>query len=71
MKNRSLLFLISCAVVLVAPGLRAQPSGGKKPDVLVGPATAKLGSTAQIQLPPGYAFLDGKTTRAMMKAAGF
>jgi uncharacterized membrane-anchored protein len=38
--------------------------------VLRGPATAKLGGAAQIEVPVGYAFLDGKTTRAMLKAAG-
>lgn len=41
-----------------------------KLDVLKGPATAKLGDVAQIDLPVGYAFLDGKSTRAMLKASG-
>ena len=37
---------------------------------MYGPATAKLGVIAQIELPAGFAFLDGKTTRALMKASG-
>lgn len=69
MKKRS-WFLVTCAAALAAMSLNAQPSGDKKLDLLTGPATAKLGSSAQVQLPAGYMFLDGATTRAMMKAAG-
>lgn len=48
----------------------AQPANKSRLDVLHGPATAKLGAAAQIEVPAGYTFLDGKTTRALMKASG-
>jgi len=55
---------------LVAAPLLAQDSKSKEPRGLKGPATAQLSEIAQIALPAGYMFLDGKTTRAMMKEAG-
>ena len=66
---------ISIFAVLAGCGLAALPAGAQstnknKLDVLKGPATAKLESIAQISVPAGYSFLDGKTTRALMKASG-
>ena len=56
--------------VLVVSPLAGQDSPGKKPSALEGPATAKLGSVAQIKLPAGFAFFDGEATRKMMESAG-
>ena len=46
------------------------PAATPKLNILKGPAKAQLGNIAQIDLPSGYAFLDGKSTRAIMKASG-
>jgi uncharacterized membrane-anchored protein len=70
MLNRNSLLLSACGLVLAASSLCAQSSRSNKLDVLRGPATAQLGSVAQIELPVGFSFVDGKTTRALMKAAG-
>ena len=60
---------LTLATLVVLP-LQAQDSESKAPRSLKGPATAPLTDVAQIALPAGYMFLDGKQTRAMMKAAG-
>lgn len=65
-----LVLLAVCALALVALPLYAQESEGKKPNFQEGPGLAKLGDVAQIQVPAGFRFLDGKTTRALMKASG-
>jgi len=70
MKNPKLICSILCTFLLVSPSLVAQSSKAQKPGVLEGPATAKLGAVAQIGLPAGYSFLDGPTTRALMKRSG-
>ena len=65
------LLVATLGLTLLVPALRAQDAKEKKRvDMLEGPATAKLGAVAQIELPAGYAFFDGKTTRALMKSAG-
>jgi len=66
---KSILFA-ACALALLALPLHAQKTEGKKPDVLKGPAKANLEGIAQIDVPAGYQFLDGKTIRALMKASG-
>jgi uncharacterized membrane-anchored protein len=69
-KSKSLLVAV-LGITLLVPSLWAQDAKDKKRvDMLEGPATAKLGAVAQIEVPAGYAFLDGKTTRALMKNAG-
>lgn len=70
MLNRNSLLLTVCGLALAASPLFSQDSKTPKLDVLKGPATAKLGDVAQIQVPAGFAFLDGKTTRALLKASG-
>ena len=70
-KSKSLLVAALGIITLLVPSLWAQDAKDKKRvDILEGPATAKLGAVAQIEVPAGYAFLDGKTTRALMKASG-
>ncbi len=71
MFNRNSLLIAMCGLALAAPPLRAQaPEPKAKINVLKGPATAKLESIAEINVPAGYNFVDGKTTRALMKASG-
>jgi uncharacterized membrane-anchored protein len=69
MLQRNFLLGIACGL-----GLAIWPVCGQEPqskvNALKGPATAKLGSIAQVNVPAGYDFLDGKTTRALMKASG-
>jgi uncharacterized membrane-anchored protein len=50
--------------------LGAQESEGRKIPRLEGPATATLAGIADIAVPTGFTFIDGKTTRAMMESAG-
>ena len=71
MLNRISLLAVSVALALAVSPANAQTTKQKgRPEVLEGPATAKLGTVAEIQVPVGFRFLDGKTTRALMKAAG-
>jgi uncharacterized membrane-anchored protein len=71
MLNSKLLIIAACGVALAALPLRAQDPGAKqKINVLNGPATAKLEAIAQINVPVGFDFLDGETTRALMQASG-
>ncbi len=57
-------------IMLIASSLFAQDEKPKKRDGLEGPAVAQLGVVAEIQVPVGHVFFDGKMTRAMMEAAG-
>jgi uncharacterized membrane-anchored protein len=64
-------FLISALVAFTALPVFAQTSKRKTDiNIVQGPASAKLGDVAHIGLPAGYEFMDGKTTRAFMKATG-
>lgn len=65
-----LLVVLLTSCLGFAPA-HAQQTGSKpKLNVLRGPAKAALEGVAQVNLPAGYVFLDGKATRAMMKASG-
>ena len=70
MLNRNPFLVIIVGLALAGQPAGAQSTNKSKLDVLKGPATAKLESVAQINVPAGYSFLDGKTTRALMKASG-
>jgi uncharacterized membrane-anchored protein len=71
MSNLKKLVLVLCCFAVALPSLVAQDSGSKpKLNKLEGPARADLGGVAQIDVPAGYIFLDGKSTRAMLRAAG-
>lgn len=71
LKHIPILVAIAGLLLAAAP-THAQPTNRikSKLDILQGPATAKLGSIAQIEVPAGFSFLDGKATRAIMKASG-
>jgi uncharacterized membrane-anchored protein len=60
---------VGCAVLTSLP-LGAQDSAAKRTGILEGPAKAKLQDIAQIDVPAGYEFIDGKRTRALLKAEG-
>src|SRR5882672_11205592 len=71
MQERHLFPILVLGFALAASSVGAQPAKDKKSlDVLHGPATARLGDIAKIEIPDGYSFLDGKTTRALLKASG-
>ncbi len=70
MMNSRISCLAALASVWLALPLAAQDGPDKKPNALQGPATARLGAVAQIGLPAGYEFFDGKTTRAIMESSG-
>jgi uncharacterized membrane-anchored protein len=70
MLNRISIGIVTAGLALAAFSAGAQSTNKSKIDVLKGPATAKLESIAQINVPAGFNFLDGKTTRALMKASG-
>ena len=57
-------------MALAVPALLAQDSAGAKTGYLEGPANAHIGDIAELSVPPGYVFLDGKTTQAMLKKEG-
>lgn len=63
---------ISLAVIFGSLQLPASGAQGDESKIkaLEGPAKARLESVAQIDVPVGYTFLDGKTTRGLMKAYG-
>ena len=66
---KSLLTAIAIAAVLTSAAVAADAGNRKKLGV-EGPTNVKLGGVAELQVPAGYLFLDGKATRAMMEAAG-
>ncbi len=62
---------VVCGLALTGAVLASESTAAKpKLNVLRGPAKAQLGTVAQIDVPSGYVFLDGKSTRAVMKASG-
>lgn len=64
-------FLFACTLVLANACIAASNTeAGPKLNVLKGPARAQLESIAEVEVPTGYVFLDGKSTRAMLKAEG-
>jgi uncharacterized membrane-anchored protein len=69
MITHSMILIALCGLALSSLALHGQQSG-TKPNVLKGPATAKMEGIARVEVPAGYQFLDGKTTRAVMKASG-
>lgn len=64
-------YLLSLFFVLAAIlPLAAQESEGRKIPRIEGPTNAALAGVAELVIPTGYIFIDGKTTQAMMKSAG-
>jgi uncharacterized membrane-anchored protein len=69
MLNSKLIPIALCVLASSLSPLRAQDSKSKL-NVLDGPTKAKLEKIAQVDVPEGYRFFDGKSTRALMKASG-
>lgn len=66
-----ILLVLGCGGALTTSALLAQePAAKPKLNILKGPAKARLGSYAQIDLPAGYVFLDGNEYRKLLKADG-
>src|ERR1041385_4317692 len=57
-------------ILAVGPAFAQKSDPGPKLDVIKGPAKAHLESIAQVDVPAAYVFIDGKGTRALMKAKG-
>jgi uncharacterized membrane-anchored protein len=70
MLKSSPIRLAAVAFALAVIPLFAQEPEGKKLDLIQGPGTAKLGNIAQVAVPAGYVFIDGKSLREYLKAMG-
>lgn len=71
MSRSKALGFVACALALAGSILTAQSADSKqKITFLDGPTNAPLGSMASINVPAGFRFIDGKTTRALLKAEG-
>ena len=72
MLRRIQFIIAACGLLFATAQLGAQQPGGRKLDITVlkGPATARLESIAQVEVPGGFVFLDGKSTQALLKEAG-
>lgn len=70
MRTKLITLPVLILTILATVPVRGQQAKDLESRVLHGPATAQLSSVAQVAVPTGFMFLDGKTTRAMMKAAG-
>jgi len=65
------LLLAACTLAWgIAPVFSQKPDTGPKPGVLKGPAKAQLEKVAQIDVPAGYIFIDGKGTRKLLESKG-
>lgn len=65
---KKLLLIALLTLPLVSTPAKDRAEGEFKP--LEGPATASLGGVAQINVPEGYAFIDGEVLRKFMEAIG-
>ena len=65
-----LVLTVSILTLATSASMGQSPKSKSDLNVLKGPAKAQLGGIAQVEVPAGYVFLDGKSTRALMKAAG-
>ncbi len=70
MLNRNSALLRICGFLFVALPLLAQDAKKPELELLHGPATAKLGAVAQVEVPAGFVFIDGKSLRELLKAVG-
>ena len=67
---KRILIATLVVITLFTTSLDAQDEKPRRPRGLEGPATAQLGGIAEIMVPVGHVFFDGKTTREMMEASG-
>ena len=62
--------LVALLLAFATAALAAQEKAAEKPKGIVGPGKGVMLDVGQIEVPVGYEFYDGKTTRAFMKAVG-
>jgi uncharacterized membrane-anchored protein len=62
----------TCAMALAfsQPQSQSAQTGNGQLGLTKGPATVKLGKVGQLQVPEGYAFIDGATYQAMLRRHG-
>src|SRR5437879_12844064 len=71
MTKINIRILIICIFALSIIAMHGQNADSKsKLKFVDGPAKAQLGSIGRVDVPPAYRFLDGNSTRALMKAGG-
>jgi uncharacterized membrane-anchored protein len=70
MRHSNLLIVALATLILLPQAGQSATEGRPKNTALKGPAKAHLGNVAQVDVPVGYEFLDGKTTRELMKTMG-
>ncbi len=71
MSYSKLFILSACSLALATGRAHAQnPDSKPKLNLTYGPAKAHLESIAQLDVPAGHIFIDGKSTRALLKAEG-
>jgi len=63
---QSKVVLITLSILAVSVSLAQSP--GTKPKLVRGPARAQLGTVAQLEVPTGCFFMDGKDYQALLKA---
>jgi uncharacterized membrane-anchored protein len=68
MKKPALSLLTALGLTLAFDGVAAESR--PKVDFVNGPTKVKLDSVSELQIPGGYRFIDGTTTRALFKAEG-
>ena len=67
---RRISFTLIAIAGLFLATLNSPGASRPKPKRMEGPGKAQLGNQAQIDVPVGYEFLDGDTTRLMLKSSG-
>jgi uncharacterized membrane-anchored protein len=71
MKYSKLSLFATLGLALAGPPLQAQTSKPRShPGFTEGPAKVQLEKLAQLEVPAGYMFVDGKTYRALLKKEG-
>src|SRR6266704_1426392 len=66
----ALIAVIATALTATISLAQDQKTSKPKLNITRGPAQAPLEKVAHINIPTGYSFLDGKSTRALMQASG-
>ena len=70
MSSTRTLLLGICAVLFASSAAQGQSDSNPRLHFMQGPTKVHLGNVAQVDVPAGFVFLDGKNYRAMLKAEG-
>jgi uncharacterized membrane-anchored protein len=68
--NRLLLFGFFSVILAPFSVLAQDAENGPRLNIAYGPTNVHLGTVAEVKVPGGYVFLDGESTRALLKAGG-